>query len=191
MTLAAHSLVEQRDTETIQLIEGDIYVVTSSDTKFKTPYAEIRCADDCKAIFNRKSDQILIKSLGGQWIVKRLGDKQEYALHAGLQVTVSEVGTDGMAQMEFPQGLSWEPTVKEWAKFYSSGYAHFKNDLSAFREVWEAAVEKTSEAQLHNATRSIASHQQAVRSEQARQKAREHEDAELRRLFREKNNIDN
>ncbi len=189
LILAANSLLEQRSTNSIQLVMGDFYAEVKGELKFKTPYAEISCANECKGLFSRKAEEISIKSLGGQWVVKRLGDSQEYALHSGLRVTVSEVEENGMAHMEFPQGLPWAPTVKEWAKFYSGDYAHFKSELTVFRADWQVAIERASEVQFETATRSIASHQAEVNKEKARKMATQREDQELRRLFREKTGI--
>lgn len=189
MTMSPHSIVEQRDAKTVQLVKGDYYLAVDGLVKFNTPYAEIRCSNECKGIFNRSEKNIEIKSLEGQWVIKRLGDKQEYALRAGLQVKVSEVEENGMAEMEFPQGLPFNATVKEWAKFYSGEYKEFKEEVTVFRQSWQEAVEQVSQAQLENATRSIASHQSEIDKQRAAKAAAEREDAELRKLFREKNNF--
>jgi hypothetical protein len=190
MILGENSIAEQKDTKTVQLVQGDFYLEVDGNVKFKTPYAEVRCANDCKGIFNRTTQEIAVKSLGGQWVIKRTGEAQEYALHTGLQVKVSEVEDNGMAEMEFPQGLPFSPTVKEWAKFYSGDFKHFKSDVAVFRQQWEGAIDQVSQAQLENATRSIASHQSQLEKERARKRAIEREDAELRKLFREKNNLE-
>lgn len=189
MTMAPGSIAEQRDAKTVQLIKGDFYLEVDGVVKFNTPYAEIRCSNACKGIFNRSEKEIAIKSFAGQWVIKRLGDRQEYALRAGLQVKVSEVEQNGMAEMEFPQGLPFASTVKQWAKFYSGDFAGFKANVAEFRQAWQEAVEQVSQSQLQNATRSIASHQSELDKQRAAKAAAEREDAELRRLFREKNNL--
>lgn len=189
MVLGPNSIAEQRDAKTVQLVKGNFYLEVDGNVRFKTPYAEVRCANDCKGIFNRAEDEIRIKALGGQWVIQRTGEAQEYALFAGLQVRVSEVQDNGMAEMEFPQGLPFSPTVKEWAKFYPGDFKRFKSDVAVFRQEWEGAIDKVSRDQLENATRSIASHQSRLEKERARKRAIEREDAELRKLFRQKNNL--
>lgn len=189
MTLAPNSIAEQRDAKTVQLVKGSFYLEVDGVVKFNTPYAEIRCPAECKGIFSRTQKELEMKALEGQWVIKRLGDKQEYALRAGLQVKVSEVEENGMAEMEFPQGLPFESTVKEWAKFYSGDFKDFKASVTVFRQAWQEAIEQVSQSQLENATRSIASHQSELDKQRAAKAAAEREDAELRKLFREKNNF--
>src|SRR6478609_3498964 len=77
MTMAPDSIAEQRDAKTVQLVKGDFYLEVDGVVKFNTPYAEIRCSTECKGLFSRTQNEIEIKALEGQWIIKRLGDKQE------------------------------------------------------------------------------------------------------------------
>lgn len=189
MALAPHSIAEQRDAKTVQLVQGEFFLTVEGLVKFNTPYAEIRCSNECKGIFNRNDKSIDIKALEGQWVIKRVGERQEYALRAGLQVKISEVEENGMAEMEFPQGLPFNSTVKEWAKFYSGDFREFKAEVAVFRQAWQEAIEQVSQAQRETATRSIASHQSELDKQRAAKAAAEREDAELRKLFREKNNL--
>ena len=45
LTMAAGSLIEQRDDRTIQVVNGAFLAATESPLKFKTPYAAFWCKD--------------------------------------------------------------------------------------------------------------------------------------------------
>ncbi len=185
--LAPHSLIEQRDDSTIQLVSGEFYIETKRTEKFKTPYAKIWCEGECQALIQRQVREFNVKSLQGRWLIQRVGEEQTYALPAGLQMTIGEVAEDGRASMEFPQSLPWIPTIKQWAALYPGGLEKLKPELEKFRKQWKEAVEAASVMQYQSASRTIASYEKSLAEDRARQKAREREDQSLRSLFREKN----
>ena len=192
LIMASGALIEQRHEKEIQLVHGDFYADTLVPIKFNTPFAAFECNGNCKALITRDSDSATVKALIGDWKIKRLGDSQIYALRAGTQVTVSEVGFDGKAHMEFPQSLPWESTVMDWARLYPAGRkADFRPDVAKFRQLWQQGVESAAGLQQRAAARALASHEEGLAAERARRKAVENEEAALRRLFREKNSIDN
>jgi len=190
LVLAANSLAQQRDGKNVQLVSGDFYIEIAKPLVFKTPYASFTCEGECKALVRRKAEEVSWKSLGGDWKVKRLGDGKEYTLSGGLQVTIGEVETNGLARMELPQSLPWAPTVLEWSKIYPGTVDLFKSDVTHFREVWRAGVDAAAAMQEQLAARAVASYEDALAKERARQKSIENEEAQLRRLFRQKNHID-
>lgn len=187
MTVGASSLIERRDRNTIEVIDGRVYVETTKPYIFNTPYGKAWCADDCKAIFERQLDSFNIKSLAGRWLVKRTGEPQEYAVPVASQTILGEVTDDGHADMEFPQSLPWKSTLKEWAKLYPGTAKQFKPVVEAFRREWKEAVEAISQLQQQAAARTIASYEKSQAEDQAKRQAQEREDAKLRELFREKN----
>lgn len=188
--LAAGSLAQQRDQKTIQLVDGDFYIEIDKPMLFNTPYASVTCASVCKALVSRQISGLTVKALEGDWTVQRLGEKRVYTLGAGLQISIGEVETSGMAQMDFPQSLPWASTVKEWSKLYVGSAELFKSDVTQFRRDWKTAVESAAKVHEEVAARAVASFGEGVAKEQARRKAVEKEDAALRELFRRKNNID-
>jgi len=190
LVLERGALVEQRDADLLQLVAGVFYLESKVPLKFNTAYASFSCGKECKALAERDSDGLTLKSLHGEWIIRRIGDDQEYALKSGLQVRVSEVQTDGLAHMEFPQSLPWDATVKQWGKFFPGTKQAFKPELKRFREEWRTAVELASLVHQHAASRTLASHEDQLAKERARRKATEKEEQELRSLFRQKNYID-
>lgn len=186
VVLHKNALLEQRSEDTVQLVDGRFYIETGSASRFKTPYGEFQCLNRCKAIVSREETELNLQVLAGSFRVRRTGEKRDYEVAAGLQVKVSEVTDSGVAHMEFPQALPWEPVVKEWAKVYPGSKAEFKTDIKRFRADWRAAVESASQVHFQQASRMIASHESDLANERARQKAREREDAQLRELFRKK-----
>jgi hypothetical protein len=128
-----------------------------------------------------------VKSLEGKWLIERNGDATTYAVATGLEISLSEVGEDGQASMEFPQSLPWLPTVKQWGELYPGTLDELKPTLVKFREEWKEAVEKVSAMHETAARRSIASAENEQAKELAQKAAKEREDARLRALFREKN----
>lgn len=187
ISLATSTLLEWRDVETFQLIRGEFYVETSSRAKFQSPYGQVWCEDDCKGLFIREPDGIVIKSLEGNWRIRRLGEDQIYAIVPGLQVHLGEVNDAGQAQMEFPQSLPWLPTVKSWSALYPGTLKELKPTLVKFRESWKKAVEAASELHSKVASRRVASNAKMKAEVLARQLAAEREDQRLRSLFRDKN----
>ena len=190
MVLKPGSLIEKTEAGTISIVKGTVLLQAGdSATAYRTPFAKLWCADRCVALVEREAEQMTIKSLGGNWRAQRLGDEQEYAILAGTRVLFTPVTTDGRAGMDFAQSLPWESTVKEWAQLYPDGKDQFIADVGRFREVWSKGVESATDMQEANVGRSIAAYDKAQAQARARRQAQEREDAELRRLFREKNYI--
>jgi hypothetical protein len=190
MVLDAHSLVEQRNDKSIQLVSGRFLVSMKGAMKLNSPYAEFTCTGDCTGLFVRELKAVTLKALAGSWQVKRLGEPHRYRVDAGLLVTVAEVTENGMAEMEFPQSLVWAPTIKEWASMYRKDAKDFKREVTAFRQSWRDAVESASQVHAADAGRSIASHQASIDAALARRKREQMEDQRLRQLFRQKNHFD-
>ncbi|MGZ3723693.1 MAG: hypothetical protein ACXVA9_12210 [Bdellovibrionales bacterium] len=187
VSIGPHGLLEQRDEKTIQLVSGEFYVETAKPVVFKTPYAKVWCDGECKALFNRETDKLDVKSLEGRWLVQRNGEKTTYAVPEAQQISISEVTEDGRAEMEFPQSLPWAPTVKKWGALYPGTLDELKPTLVKFRETWKQAVESVSEMHSQAASRTIASYENSQAKERARKAAQEREDQRLRAIFREKN----
>jgi hypothetical protein len=181
------SLLENREGEAIHLVKGHFFVELKDAALVKTPFATMACAAQaCQALIRRSENSVSVKALKGEFMVRRLGDKQHYSLMAGAQIAVSAVTDRGVSDMDFPQALPWDSTVKEWSKFFPGTMKEFKPALVQFREDWKQAVEKLSGLHQTYAARTIASHEQAVAAELARRAAEERENAKFRQLFREK-----
>jgi hypothetical protein len=184
------SLLETREGQSINLVKGRFFVELRDSALVRTPFASVACAaGECQALVFRTLDKMEIRALKGEFMVRRLGDEQHYSLIAGAQVAVKAVTEQGVSEMDFPQALPWDSTVKEWAKFFPGSIKEFKPTLVEFREVWKQTVERMSELHTDYANRTLASHERALASEAARRAAQEREDAKLRKLFREKNNM--
>ncbi len=190
VTLGPGSVIQQQDKAVFQLVLGEFYIEVSQATYFKTPYARISCAGECKAIFVRKSDRITVKSLLGEWSIQPTGDATMYALVAGLQTQIGEVGENGTAKIEFPQSLPWAGTIEQWGQLHSGGVEDFKSKLKDFRPVWRSSVRNASEMHLQQVQRELASQDRRTAAAQARERARAQEALRLRQLFREKNYLD-
>ncbi len=190
LVLGAGSIAQQRDEKTIQLVEGKFYVEIDKPVIFKTPYASISCESVCTALITRALTGVTVKSLAGEWNIQRLGEKKNYSLSSGLQLSIGEVETSGVAQMDFPQSLPFAPTVMEWSKLFPGTVELFKSDVARFRLDWKEAVESASQVHEQAASRAIASYEAGLAKEEARRKSVAKEEAAMRELFRRKNNID-
>ena len=91
--------------------------------------------------------------------------------------------------MEIPQSLPWDSTVREWAELFQGDMAHFRQEVSEFREIWKSVVEESALAQKQSAERSIASHNRTLAQQKAAVLRRQKEDRWLRELFRQKNDL--
>ncbi len=190
VVMQAGSLLEQREHNLVHLVNGHFFVDLKSSGKVQTAFATMTCAaDSCQALVRRDSEKVEIKAVKGEFSIRRLGEKAAYGLRSGMQVTIMAVTDEGTADMEFPQSLPWESTVKEWSKFYSGNAKDFRATLIQFREEWKAAVETVSQLHQVHAGRVIASYEQSLSEERARQAVQEREDAKMRKLFREKNDL--
>jgi hypothetical protein len=186
--LAKGSLVEPRG-EGFHLVRGQFLVETQTDTRLTTPFATVWCEaeSECKALFERASDHLVIRSLEGEWRLLRNGEVQVYRVPEAMQLRLSLVADDGKAAMEFPQSLPWDSTVKAWAHLFTGKPAEFKAQVLAFRQVWKGAVETASSLHSQGAQRTIASHDQELAKEAALRDAEEREHQNLRRQMRERN----
>lgn len=185
LKLDAGALAETRADHAIALVRGS-FLLREAGT-FTTPFAVFTCAHACTALVERAPDLVTLTNLGGDWQVVRLGDEQAYAVPVATRVSVRPVGLDGKADLEFPQALAWAPTLKVWGRLFPGSAKEFRAQVEAFREVWEEAVEQTSQMQEGVARRAIASAAAAQAAVRANQIARDREDAELRAQFRERN----
>lgn len=191
IVLKKDSLLEQTETDTVSLIKGRMLIeLKSSGLKIKTPFAAFSCEGECSAIFDREPGVIRVRGIVGAWRVNRLGDQIEYALNSGTQVLIGKVDASGKAEMEIPQSLPWDEIAQDWAELFPRSKKEFKSELADFRVNWKMAVEWASRMQLEHAKRSIAAHEAELARERAARAAQEREDAELRRLFRQKNYIE-
>jgi hypothetical protein len=189
LVLAPGALLERREDDLVQLVRGSFYVEIEAPMKFQTPYGRFWCVGECKALFERRATEISLKSLGGDWRIERSGEKQDYALAAGLQILLAEADSSGRAQMDFPQSLPWISTMKQWAALFPGDTEEWKTQAAVFRDVWRGAVESVSDLHQVTARREVAAFDRAQAQERARQKARESEDQSLRDLFRTKNYV--
>jgi hypothetical protein len=188
LSLDRGALLEQRDGDVLQLVRGSFYVESSTTVSLRTPFGAFSCAGEkCTALFQRDDEKVVVMNLGGEWRVRRAGDPEIYRIPPATSLRLSAVGVNGRAAMDFPQSLAWLPTLKLWGRLYPGTKPAFTTAVEAFRPVWRAAVEKTSREDEQVAARDIASHDEAVARRQATLKAREREDAELRRQFRARN----
>lgn len=185
LALAKGALAELRGAEGIALVRGT-FLLREGRT-FMTPFAKFSCAGECAALVQRESELVVFSNLSGEWRVNRVGDPQTYAIPQAMQVSVRPVGLDGRADLEFPQALPWDATIKVWGRLFPGDAKAFRAHVEEFREVWEGAVEDASRLFENTARREIASHEAGLASERARRAAREREDAELRARFRENN----
>jgi len=190
LTLGAESILQQRTESSIQLVRGLFYVETSKTVQFQTPFARLSCLGSCEALLRREPDQVVIKSLRGEWIVMRTGEDKRYAVVAGMQVQVGEIGEDGKAQMEFPQSLPWAETIREWGQLFPGKLDQFKVKLGEFHPIWQAAVGTVSDLHQTTVNRELASYDRGQARQKARELSRAAEDESLRSLFRQKNYVD-
>lgn len=185
------SLLEPREGQTIHLVKGRFFVSFHGGGTVSSPFANVMCAtDECEGIFLRSDDGLDVKALKGEFTVRRLGDKAHYGVIAGAHVKIARVTEEGKSEMDFPESLPWDSTVKEWATFFPGTAKEFRPELSRFRVDWKKAVETLSALHIEHAGRVIASHEREVAAERARAAAQAAEDAKLRKLFREKNDLD-
>lgn len=172
----------------MQVVRGHVYF-SGKQLRLSSPFAEVHCSTNCQMLIEREPTSITIKVLEGEAVLARTGDKTEYSVRAGHQLQVGEVMSDGKAKMEFPQSLPWDGTVKQWAMLFPGTFENFKSTLIQFRETWSEGVESASHLHLEYAGRALASHEQSLARQRARQAAIERENESLRRLFREKNHL--
>ncbi len=185
--LAQGSLIEKRKEHAAHLVKGVVLAQLKGKDVLQTAYAYVRCQSEaCQALVHREKDRVTFGVVEGVLLVHRLGENKDYVLPTAMQVSVGAVMADGYAEMDFPQSLAWDETVQTWARLFEGDLKEFKSTLAEFREVWHESVEAVSHLHEENAMRVIASYDHAVQDQQARQKAQEREDAELRKLFRQK-----
>ncbi len=180
----------RREGKFVQLIRGSFYFDGSSEVAFKTPFATLRCGGgDCRMLIERKREEVVIQNLRGNIILHRVGEPQEYLLPTATQVTVGAVTAAGFADMEFPQSLPWAVTARDWAALFPGTVKEFKTELETFRPVWQESVEAISHLHLKRAGLEIAAAEKAARDTAASAAQVEKEDAKLRQLFRQKNDL--
>lgn len=185
------SLMEQRDDKNYQLVEGRFLAELNEGVRLTTPFATMSCLSSrCEALISREKNKVEVSSLRGGLVIRRVGEKKDYVLPPATRVIVMPVTGDGAAEMEFPQSLPWDSTVKDWARLFPGTAAEFKETLIQFREDWRNAVDQISRIHVEYAQREIASHEKILAEQQARRAVQEREDGEMRKLFRLKNFID-
>lgn len=191
IVLNARTLVEPKG-KTLNLVHGQLLVEAGRSTKFTTPFGEAFCDSEelCRALFERTSDKWVIQSLAGNWHFKRSGDNQVYQLHVATQIQLGEVTTDGQAQMELPQSLPWDATVKTWAHLFQGKPEQFKDQVIDFRVHWQAAVEGLSQAQSETTKKAVENHEKELKIQAAARLTETRERALLRRELAERNYLE-
>ncbi len=185
--LGVDALIEKRKDHAAHLVRGDALAHLQGEDVLQTAYAYVRCqGEECQVLVRRERDRVTFGALEGVLLVHRLGENKDYVLPTAMQVVVGPVTSQGFADMDFPQSLPWDDTVKIWARLFSGNVKEFKSTLAEFREVWHESVEAVSHLHEEHAQRMIASYYKSVAEQQSHLKAQEREDEELRKLFRQK-----
>jgi hypothetical protein len=189
VVLRAGTLVQALSGERVRLIRGAVLIDGSANFMVQTPFAKFTCEDECTGLVERKKDHVYIKSLKGNWSLQRTGDKQVYQIPVAAMLRIGEVSVDGHSDLEFPQSLPWNSTVKEWASLFAGSAHDFKPVLAEFHQVWLEAVGQLTEIQTQAAGRALAADANERATRESQRQAKEREDAKLRQLFREKSYI--
>jgi hypothetical protein len=186
--MGERAIVKSISENEASLTLGTLFTQHKDSFKWHTPFGDILCRA-CEMILQRDEKSLEVHALKGLVFVLRLGDEEKYELPPGFSVLLSGIGSDGKANLDYPQASALRPLAKSWAKVYPGTTEEFKADLRAYIDSWKVAVENASAMQAFEAGRLIASADSERKRLLAIKQAHELEDQRLRNLFREKNDL--
>lgn len=185
VTLSAQTIVSQRP-QNYRLVRGKV-LVSAERLEWSSLFANFKCVEKCLFILEKEDGYVRALALRGNLQVNRLGDLQTYNLPEGFWVRVGAVGPEGSAPMEFPQSLAVQPTLKEWAELYQGELHDFKKESRNLMPIWTNAAVVASQWQKSVAERNLAAYEAEQTKAQKARAAREMEDQRLRKIFLERN----
>ncbi len=195
VVLKKNSTVIWKDKGKYQPVAGEIWFFGSQpqDVEVYSEFGYFQSVKESLNVFVKKSPELMeIYPLTEGVIVFPLSSKEQlgHLLPVGYRSFLASVGKNGVAQYEIPVAANLKGLIRDWAPMFDGTPQELSDFLSSYRTRWVQAVEDG--ASLHNTMveRELASEKrrQVQRAQELRLK--KEEERYLKKLFRQKNYLD-
>lgn len=174
----------------IEIVTGSILVDSKTHVKIKTLYGEVLLQAG-RTIIDVNKDRAQITALSTGVFYLGRGQSSQTYLKPTLIVNMRRVGSNGVADVQFPQTIAKQQLIRNWSKFYRQSerqqLAKMTKELAAFTILGPHELAYTY---YETAKREQASLDLERAKERARNAKYLKETEYLRDLFRKKNYLD-
>lgn len=171
--------------DTVRLLSGDAMVdTTASATRFALKQGHVECSKGSVSLFHAQGSHAVIDVLEGT--VEAFGSR----LPAGYSLDLGGINEQGLVSVSLPRSSNFTKVARSLARFSPGSLAELRSQLEKYHSAWRRAVEDGSSLYQTIATREIARVQKEEKAKRQARELREKEDFELRRLFRQRNDLE-
>ena len=172
----------------IRLMRGESLLTVRQPQSFETAYAKLKIQDGIVLLRIFESMEVdMIDGSGHMWIK---GEEQAQELVPGFHWNVGGVNRRGIASIEVPQSSLFKSVVRAWGALNFMEKSLFFEKVEAYRKVLVSAVGNSSALNQQLAQKMVEKDELERRNAARRKAQMEAENLELRKLYRQKNNMD-
>ncbi len=184
--LSTGTVVEKGELGQYKLIQG-VVRLQGVDVQVQSPFGEVNCRGECEILLRRAPDEFEVMNLNGTALVK-FNKKEILVLGEGLLVIMSGVNGHGEPRVSIPMRPSHAYLLRRLKETHLGG--DFSERVRPYL-AHQAAIadEAASRLEVH-IDRQLASLRAQENARLKRLKEQEKERSALRRLFRQKNYLD-
>lgn len=193
VTLGPDTLIVRQNDSSINLLYGEIWLKTISESKVETEFGSLVTFQEgarSSVWMTKTKERLLIRVGEGSVVISPRGSLSTYRLSAGYEIWLGRVQASGVAQVSAPRAIEVSEHLNQWARLFSGSKSEFALEVKKFREVWQEAVQRSAETYQKQIDREIAMVKQEKERKEKQQRLHERENLEIRKMFREKNYFD-
>lgn len=195
VVLKESSTVIWKDKRNFQVVSGEVWFSANDQesVRIQSEFGHFETGDTQLNVFVRKDPQLMeIYPLthGVKVFPLGLSSKSGLLLPVGYRSYLSSVGKNGVAKYEIPVATNLKGLIESWAPMFDGTPQELAGFLSEYRKKWVDAVEAGSLLHQEMAKRAIASEKERQARQARWLKAKREEERYLKKLYRQKNYLD-
>lgn len=195
VVLKESATVIWKDERNFQVVSGDVWFAASDreSVRIQSEFGYFENGDSELNVFVRKDSQLMeIYPLtqGVKVFPLGLSSKNGLLLPVGYRSFLSSVGSHGVAKYEIPVATNLKGLIESWAPMFDGTAQELAGFLTEYRKKWVDAVESGSLLHQEMAKREIASERERRARRDRWLKAKREEERYLKKLYRQKNYLD-
>ncbi len=188
--LKQNTIVIKNSAKELYLAEGAIFLKAKSNLKISMAYGDFNLKKNDEVFLQIEDKKALLRVMSGEVVFVTHYSKTKYPIVAGFENWFGGLSASYVEQIGILKPYDFLPQVKDWAKLTQAGEEQVKEKIKLWLPANKAAATEVADFNAQVISREIASQQKQLRKEELILKRTKDEEARLRRLFRQKNFID-
>jgi|GEM_PF-3504170 len=187
---AAETSVVWLTADDLRVLEGRIWIEKATQLSLHLLGTEAITLNGEFLVTREKNQNFVVMNLNGAVQFPEKGFLKSEALPVGFQNWFGRRTTEGVVERGVLRPIEIPTFIATWAKTGSVARTARGEKLKQYRELWKGNVEQSAELYKNIVERRIASQDDTAATQRRRQMKAEEERAKLRKMFREKNNLE-